>query len=287
MIFGTIAAVLSLTIQLLQMAVSGHFDVLSIVLALVSLIPGSVFTKLGKLVGSGFRDLGLLARAGDELGQIGHLAELSGALSGAPRLENTLSTLRSVASTIRAEGSAVAQHIEARIIQLESRRLGQQVGTVDTWLRYVNPGYGTIGRRTNCVLTALAVDKTLATGMLHVARPSFVFIKFSAAEKAMGRTFKYAPASWDGERRVWRESIDGIVRSWGNGGRGIINAFRENTGGHMFNVLNLNGVPHVVDGQTGLFAPIMDSAADKLWAGGRFGHFNRMDYMWTNPEVTS
>ena len=272
LILGAIAAVLSFSIQLLHMAVSGHFDVLSIVLSVVSLIPGAAFTKLSKLVGTAIRDVELLARAGDELGQAGHLGEVvhvgdAVGAAGAPSLGSTVTALRDAATSVRGGAAQALRNITGSI-RVAGMKTGVRLGRPERWVGEINPGYGVIPERSvNCGYTALAVDQTLATGRLQIAGTGKALTNLGLEERT-GSVFQRLLSD---PYRTQREQIAGIVGSWDNGTRGIVNAIRPADAagasqlGHMFNVMKWNDQAWVIDGQIGLASTIDNPAANRLF----------------------
>jgi hypothetical protein len=266
-LLAAVATLASLAIQLVQMAVSGHWDIVAIVMTVIALVPGSAFSKLGKLLGSGLKELSQLARAGDELGQASHLAEdaaragdLVGAV-GAPSLDDAVNALRGTASSIRSGGSRALQRITGRL-RMAGMRTGVRLGPPARWAGEINPGFATdAARRTNCGYTAIAVDDTLRTGRLHIAGTGVSLIN-GDVETRFESTFEHLLNG----SLTSREQIKGIVNNWDEGTRGIVNAMRpKGATGHMFNVVKWNGEPMVIDGQIGVAASFDDPAVDRLF----------------------
>lgn len=103
-------------------------------------------------------------------------------------------------------------------------------------IRNVNPTKGT----QNCVNCSIATDATLA-GRSASALPGKP-TNIGVLEKSFGA--KFGPAT----------SISGIentMLSAGNGARGIVFGSRGSQTGHVFNVVNQNGIIRFLDGQTG------------------------------------
>jgi hypothetical protein len=109
-------------------------------------------------------------------------------------------------------------------------------------IRNVNPGYPTTGRTQNCVNCTVATDATLS-GNPAAALPSSGPVSIRALEQQYGGRFG-APTTSSG--------IEQQLLSAGDGARGIVFGSRgPNEVGHVFNVVNQNGVVRFLDGQTG------------------------------------
>jgi hypothetical protein len=109
-------------------------------------------------------------------------------------------------------------------------------------IRNVNPGYPTTGRTQNCVNCTVATDATLS-GTPATALPSSGPVGIRVLEQQYGGRFGAATTS---------SSIEQQLLSAGDGARGIVFGSRgPNEAGHVFNVVNQNGVVRFLDGQTG------------------------------------
>jgi filamentous hemagglutinin len=115
---------------------------------------------------------------------------------------------------------------------------GESAGSI----RNVNPGYPVIGRTENCVNCAIATDATLG-GSPASALPSAGPQALTVLENLYGNRFAAPTTSWN---------IETQMLGAGNGARGIIyGASSSGDVGHVFNVVNQNGVVRLLDGQTG------------------------------------
>jgi filamentous hemagglutinin len=109
-------------------------------------------------------------------------------------------------------------------------------------IRDVNPGFPTAGRILNCVNCSVATDALLA-GNAAVALPSNGAVPISVLEEMFGGEFSST---------MTEEQISQQLLSAGNGARGIVFGYRgAGNIGHVFNVVNQNGVIRFLDGQTG------------------------------------
>lgn len=101
-------------------------------------------------------------------------------------------------------------------------------------IRNVNP----TGSMTNCVNCAATVDNLLATG-----RPASALPSGPKLITELGSDWKRFPS---------QESITATMTKAGDGARGIVYAGTGQPGvpGHVFNVVNQNGVVRYLDGQT-------------------------------------
>lgn len=109
-------------------------------------------------------------------------------------------------------------------------------------IRNVNPGYPTTGRTQNCVNCTVATDATLS-GSPATALPSSGPVSIRVLEQQYGGRFGAPTTS---------SSIEQQLLSAGDGARGIVFGSRgPNEAGHVFNVVNQNGVVRFLDGQSG------------------------------------
>jgi filamentous hemagglutinin len=109
-------------------------------------------------------------------------------------------------------------------------------------IRNVNPGYPTTGRTQNCVNCTVATDATLS-GNPATALPSSGPVSIRVLEQQYGGRFGTPTTS---------SGIEQQLLSGGDGARGIVFGSRgPNEAGHVFNVVNQNGVVRFLDGQTG------------------------------------
>lgn len=122
------------------------------------------------------------------------------------------------------------------------RLLGAAASRVAGSIRNVNKVAG----KQNCVNCSVATDATLAgrpTSALNTNGP----LSISVLERHFGAKFGTAMTS---------SSIESSILQAGNGARGIVFGSRGNQTGHVFNVINQNGVVRFLDGQTGKAANV-------------------------------
>ncbi|WP_259462223.1 MULTISPECIES: toxin glutamine deamidase domain-containing protein [Stenotrophomonas] len=116
-------------------------------------------------------------------------------------------------------------------------------------IRDVNPGYPNFGRTHNCVNCSIATDSTLAgnpASALPINHTNGV--PLSVLEKQYGS--KFGPITQPDD------IVQQMLRS-GTGSRGIIyGSYGPGQTGHVFNVVNQNGVIRFLDGQTGKAADL-------------------------------
>lgn len=110
-------------------------------------------------------------------------------------------------------------------------------------IRNVNPGYpNTPGRTQNCVNCSQATDSTLG-GNPASALPSSGPVGIDVLESQYGSRFSNPMSS---------TAIQNQMLNAGNGARGIVFGARgPGEVGHVFNVVNQNGVVRFLDGQVG------------------------------------
>ncbi|WP_332609744.1 toxin glutamine deamidase domain-containing protein [Achromobacter sp. ESBL13] len=111
-------------------------------------------------------------------------------------------------------------------------------------IRNVNPGYPDAGRTHNCVNCSIATDATL-TGNPASALPinSTKRVPLTVLEKQYGAKFSGVSSP---------ETITQHMVGGGDGARGIVfGSYGPGQPGHVFNVVNQNGVIRYLDGQTG------------------------------------
>ncbi len=111
-------------------------------------------------------------------------------------------------------------------------------------IRNVNPGYPDAGRTHNCVNCSIATDATLA-GNPASALPinSTKGVPLTVLEKQYGAKFSGVSST---------ETITQHMLGGGDGARGIVfGSYGPGQPGHVFNVVNQNGVVRYLDGQTG------------------------------------
>ena len=109
-------------------------------------------------------------------------------------------------------------------------------------IRNVNPNYPTPGRTQNCVNCSVATDATLG-GTPATALPSSGPVSVSVLEKHFGTKFSSA---------IPKEYIELEMITAGEGSRGIVLGLRgPGQVGHVFNVVNQNGIVRFLGGQTG------------------------------------
>ncbi|WP_258034629.1 toxin glutamine deamidase domain-containing protein [Pectobacterium odoriferum] len=122
---------------------------------------------------------------------------------------------------------------------------GESAGTI----RNVNPGYPVSGRTHNCVNCSIATDATLA-GNPASALPIYSTkgVPLPVLEKHYGTKFKYVSST---------ENIIQQMTNAGSGSRGIVyGSYGVGQPGHVFNVVNQNGVVRFLDGQSGKAADL-------------------------------
>ncbi|HDQ4748383.1 toxin glutamine deamidase domain-containing protein [Pseudomonas aeruginosa] len=117
-------------------------------------------------------------------------------------------------------------------------------------MKNVNPGYPEAGRTHNCV-NCSATDAILAgnpASALPINHTKGVLL--SVLEKQFGSKFGSVTAP---------ENIAQQMANSGNGARGIVfGSYGPGQPGHVFNVVNQNGVVRFLDGQTGKSANLGD-----------------------------
>ncbi|XKY51844.1 hemagglutinin repeat-containing protein [Xanthomonas campestris pv. raphani] len=127
---------------------------------------------------------------------------------------------------------------------LQGARAGSASDEVAGSIRNVNPGYPEAGRTHNCVNCAIAKDSTLAgdpASALPIGHTKGVPI--SVLEAQYGTRFSVKPSAG---------SIVAEIAGSGDGARGIVyGSYGPGQPGHVFNVVNQNGVVRFLDGQTG------------------------------------
>ncbi|MFJ2285200.1 toxin glutamine deamidase domain-containing protein [Pseudomonas iridis] len=111
-------------------------------------------------------------------------------------------------------------------------------------IKNVNPGYPEAGRTHNCVNCSIATDATLAGNPASVLPINHTKgVPLSVLEKQFSSKFGPITAP---------ENIAQQMASSGNGARGIVfGSYGAGQPGHVFNVVNQNGVVRFLDGQTG------------------------------------
>ena len=114
-------------------------------------------------------------------------------------------------------------------------------------IRNVNPQRGL----TNCANCAVATDALLA------GRPASALaggpVRISVLEKLFGGGF---------QKMGSREAVEAVVQAGGNGTRGIVYVGEPGKLGHVFNVVNQDGVVRFLDGQTGKAAVFWPTWSD-------------------------
>lgn len=111
-------------------------------------------------------------------------------------------------------------------------------------IRNVNPGYPDAGRTHNCVNCSIATDATLV-GNPASALPinSTKGVPLTVLEKQYGAKFSDVSST---------ETITQHMVGGGDGARGIVfGSYGPGQPGHVFNVVNQNGVIRYLDGRTG------------------------------------
>ncbi|WP_367237058.1 RHS repeat-associated core domain-containing protein [Pseudomonas sp. Rh2] len=111
-------------------------------------------------------------------------------------------------------------------------------------IKNVNPGYPEAGRTHNCVNCSIATDATLAGNPASALPINHTKgVPLSILEKQFSS--KFGPV-------IAPENIAQQMASSGNGARGIVfGSYGPGQPGHVFNVINQNGVVRFLDGQTG------------------------------------
>jgi filamentous hemagglutinin len=140
-------------------------------------------------------------------------------------------------------GGALGLYLqEARAIYAAIKADTALVNSTAGTIRNVNPGYPTTGRTENCVNCTAATDATLS-GNPAAALPSNGPVSIRALETQYGSQFGSSTT---------RTNIQQQLLNAGDGARGIVFGSRgPNEAGHVFNVVNQNGVIRFLDGQTG------------------------------------
>ncbi|MBH3730376.1 DUF637 domain-containing protein, partial [Pseudomonas aeruginosa] len=118
-------------------------------------------------------------------------------------------------------------------------------------IKNVNPGYPEAGRTHNCVNCSIATDATLAGNPASALPINHTKgVPLSVLEKQFGSKFGPVTAP---------ENIAQQMANSGNGARGIVfGSYGPGQPGHVFNVVNQNGVVRFLDGQTGKPANLGD-----------------------------
>ncbi|HEK0909470.1 TPA: DUF637 domain-containing protein, partial [Pseudomonas putida] len=118
-------------------------------------------------------------------------------------------------------------------------------------IKNVNPGYPETGRTHNCVNCSIATDATLAGNPASALPINHTKgVPLSVLEKQFGSKFGPVTAP---------ETIAHQMANSGNGARGIVfGSYGPGQPGHVFNVVNQNGVIRFLDGQTGKPAKLDD-----------------------------
>ncbi|VXC34576.1 Filamentous hemagglutinin, intein-containing [Pseudomonas sp. 8Z] len=190
------------------------------------------------------------------------LSEIAGEWS--PTFER-LGLLSGVGSTTGAQGlrprpagtplSVGVAQFEKAVAYLASVKAGTKTtGVVDQTagsIKNVNPGYPEAGRTHNCVNCSIATDATLAGNPASALPINHTKgVPLSVLEKQFGSKFGPITAP---------ENIAQQMASSGNGARGIVfGSYGPGQPGHVFNVVNQNGVVRFLDGQTGRSANLSD-----------------------------
>lgn len=164
---------------------------------------------------------------------------------------NAMRTVPGLSAVARADVAALGA--EARAGQVATQEVGA-VGSTGAGtgvvaneqlagsIRNVNPGFPIAGRVENCVNCAIATDSTLA-GRPTVALPTNGPTNLRVLESYYGSRFGSATTT---------DTISQSLALAGNGARGIVFGSRgPGEVGHVFNVVNQNGVIRFLDGQTG------------------------------------
>lgn len=142
--------------------------------------------------------------------------------------------------TVATAGSALPRFGPVVRLTVEAPVTGETAGSI----RNVNPGYtkSATGRSENCVNCSIATDATLS-GNPATALPSNGPVSIRILEQYYGSRFSSATTV---------SSIEQQILNAGNGARGIVFGSRgPKEAGHVFNVVNQNGVVRFLDGQSG------------------------------------
>ncbi|MDM3888418.1 toxin glutamine deamidase domain-containing protein, partial [Pseudomonas sp. BCRC 81390] len=118
-------------------------------------------------------------------------------------------------------------------------------------IKNVNPGYPGAGRTHNCVNCSIATDATLAGNPASALPINHTKgVPLSVLEKQFSSKFGPVTAP---------ENIAQQMANSGNGARGIVfGSYGPGQPGHVFNVVNQDGVVRFLDGQTGKPANLSD-----------------------------
>ncbi len=146
-------------------------------------------------------------------------------------------------TTVKTAGAAVEEMgAAAKVASVEAKGGVAAAEETAGSIRNVNPGYPTTGRTQNCVNCTVATDATLS-GSPATALPSSGPVSIRVLEQQYGGRFGAPTTSG---------SIEQQLLSAGDGARGIVFGSRgPNEAGHVFNVVNQNGVVRFLDGQSG------------------------------------
>lgn len=131
--------------------------------------------------------------------------------------------------------------------ELAAKTAGSATSETAGSIKNVNPGFPEAGRTHNCVNCSIATDATLA-GNPASALPIFSKngVPLTVLEKQFGTKFGSVVSS---------EKIAQQMSASGAGARGIVfGSYGPGQPGHVFNVVNQNGVVRFLDGQTGKVA---------------------------------
>lgn len=131
--------------------------------------------------------------------------------------------------------------------ELAAKTAGSATSETAGSIKNVNPGFPEAGRTHNCVNCSIATDATLA-GNPASALPIFSKngVSLTVLEKQFGTKFGSVVSS---------EKIAQQMSASGAGARGIVfGSYGPGQPGHVFNVVNQNGVVRFLDGQTGKVA---------------------------------
>ncbi|MCI2245824.1 hemagglutinin repeat-containing protein [Xanthomonas sp. PPL568] len=157
-------------------------------------------------------------------------------------------------SFLLSAGSVAGRTGSTSISTLETVEVRAAVGADDISagsIRNVNPGFPLEGRTHNCVNCAIATDATLA-GNPASALPIYSTkgVPITVLEKQFGGRFASPTSS---------EVITNQMLELGPGSRGIVyGSYGPGQPGHVFNVVNQNGVVRFLDGQSGTAANLED-----------------------------
>jgi hypothetical protein len=196
-------------------------------LGLLPLVPSNVRNASGNIV----------FRAGNKVS-----VKISENISGVLSRLNKAQLDELTAKLAKANTDKEAQTILEQFAKLADNAPGS---VLDGSIRNVNPNRGAPGYTNNCQNCVIAADRTLG-GTPTVAKPSLGPLPRSNLEVLYGGKFTNVSGMME---------IGAILRESGNGARGIVGGSHPRGYGHVWNVVNQNGVIRFLDSQGTLLKP--------------------------------